>query len=65
VGNGLMDLDAAAAWTGRTRKSLHRLYQRGLLIPADETDECGRRLFPFVQLEPLRRQGRPSELLAA
>jgi hypothetical protein len=65
VGNGLIDLDAAAAWTGRSRQSLRSMYRRGLIVASDRTDERGRRLFLFTQFEPLKQPGRPSELLAA
>ena len=64
-GNGLIDLEAAAHVTNRSRKSLQRLYERGLLTPAEQTDERGRRLFLFTQFEPLKQPGKPSQLLAA
>lgn len=64
-GNGLIDLETAAHVTQRSRKSLQRLYERGLLKAAETTDERGRRLFLFTQFEPLKQPGKPSELLAA
>lgn len=64
-----LTLDEAAAWTGRERNALRRLYQRGVLKSCG-VDAKGRVVFPFFavcRLGSMREPapGRPSELLAA
>lgn len=63
-----MTLQHAAFWTNRSRASLTKLYQRGVLKSCGR-DDRGALLFEFQELCKLgaMRQtitGRPSELLA-
>jgi hypothetical protein len=59
--DGLVTLNEAAVYTGRTRKSLQRRYERGQLQAVSEVGPRGERLFLFIQFAPLIDE----ELLAA